>query len=614
MATLSSNHLISELQDQIKSSKQAFEDLSREKLFSEKVLDSLPGIFYVYDENGNLIRWNKNHETLTGYTAEELPHRKMLEWFSGEDQPRIATTAERVFEEGGKLSIEAHLIIKNNRRIPYYFTAVRMSLAGKRYLLGMGTDLTEIKKVESELLKSEVKYKAIFQNAVEGIYQSTVEGTFVDANPAMANLLGYTSVKDLKQHVKNIKDQLYVSKAVRKEFIRQLKANQKVSGFETQFFRKDGTKTWVSIYATLIQGQERTSRHIEGIVTDINEQKRLTTELLEREAFLEKENIRLRSNLKDRYKFCDIIGKSPVMQEVYETIIKASASDANVIIYGDSGTGKELVAQAIHQLSDRKALGFVPVHCSAIPENLLESELFGYKKGAFTGANLDKKGYLETANHGTLFLDEFGEISLNMQTKLLRVLEGKTYTPVGSTRPRKTDIRIVAATNKNLKQQVEQGLLREDLYYRIHIIPIYLPPLKERREDIPLLIEHFIKLYAKDSNQPALTGKMLDALLKYDWPGNVRELQNVLQRFTTLNTLDLPNQKDALRNEINLIESELSFEDNDYQSLVAEFEKSLFLAVLEKHRWQRQKAAASLGLPLRTFYRKMKSLGINRHQ
>ena len=610
MTAPKSDHLISDLQDQIKSSKQAFEDLNREKLFSEKVLDSLPGIFYVYDENGNLIRWNKNHETLTGYTAHELPQRKMLDWFSDEDQPRIATTAEKVFEIGGKQSIEAHLIIKNNKRIPYYFTAVRMSLEGKRYLLGMGTDLTEIKKVENELLKSEVKYRAIFQNAIEGIYQSTEDGSFVDANPAMANLLGYSSVKDLKHHVKDIRDQIYVSKAERRKFIQQLKANQKVAGFETQFFKKDRTKTWVSIYATLIQGEEGASRHIEGIVTDINEQKRLTTELLEREAFLEKENIRLRSNLKDRYKFCDIIGKSPVMQEVYETIIKASSSDANVIIYGDSGTGKELVAQAIHQLSDRKDLGFVPVHCSAIPENLLESELFGYKKGAFTGANLDKKGYLESADHGTLFLDEFGEISLNTQTKLLRVLEDKTYTPVGSTRPHKTDIRIVAATNKNLKQLVEQGLMREDLYYRIHIIPIYLPPLKERREDIPLLIEHFVKLYSKDNNQPALTGKMLDALLKYDWPGNVRELQNVLQRFTTLNTLVLPIQKDGLESDINPDDEELSMKDSDYQSQMSEFERSLFLAALEKHRWQRQKAAASLGLPIRTFFYKMKRLGI----
>jgi PAS domain S-box-containing protein len=614
MAPQTNKDLINDLKNKIKSNNQSFEALNREKLFSEKVLDSLPGIFYLYDENANLIRWNKNHETLTGYNASELSKRKMLEWFSGDDQILIAETAGKVFEEGKKLSVDAYLIIKNNKKIPYFFTAVRMTLEGKRYLLGMGTDLTEIKKIENELLKSEQKYKAIFQNAVEGIYQSTVSGKFIDANPAMANLLGWDSIEDLKLHVKDIKKQIYVSYKDRQEFIRQLKTNQKVAGFETQFYRKDGTKTWVSIFATLIQGDDETQKHIEGIVTDINEQKRITKELLEREASLKKENIRLRSNLKDRYKFCDIIGKSAIMQKVYETIIKASATDANVIIYGDSGTGKELVAQAIHQLSDRKDRAFVPVHCGAIPENLLESELFGYKKGAFTGADIDKKGFLEIAEGGTLFLDELGEISLNIQIKLLRVLEGKAYTPVGSTKAHNTNIRIVAATNKNLKQQVTLGLMREDLYYRIHIIPLYMPPLKDRREDIPLLIEHFIKLYAKDDSPPKLTGKNLEALLNYDWPGNVRELQNVLQRFTTLDTIVLPNQGAEPDKGMIPTKEKTTTKGRNYQILISEFEKSLFLASLENHRWHRQKAAASLGLPLRTFYRKMKSLGITRQQ
>ena len=612
MVTLNSNHLISELKNKIKSSKRALDDLNREKLFSEKVLDSLPGIFYLYDDKENLIRWNKNHETLTGYSSAELPQRRMLDWFEGEDRKRVDNAVKELFIKGGRSDVEAHLIVKDNRKIPYYFTGVRMKIDSQTYLLGMGTDLTDIKRVENKLTQSEEKYKAIFQNAIEGIFQSTEEGVFIDANPAMADLLGYLSIEDLKHHVKDIKNQVYVSKSARKEFIQQLKSNKKVAGFETQFYRKDGTKTWISIYATLIQDEEGSSTHIEGIVTDINEQKRVTKELMEREAQLEKENIRLWSNLKDRYKFCDIIGKSQVMQEVYETIIKASASEANVIIYGDSGTGKELVAQAVHQLSDRKDYSFVPVHCGAIPENLLESELFGYKKGAFTGAHLDKKGYLETANKGTLFLDELGEISLNMQIKLLRVLEGKTYTPVGSTTARNTNIRIVSATNKDLKQMVDQGVMREDLYYRIHIIPIYLPPLKERREDIPLLIEHFIKLYAKDKSQPILTGKTLDTLLNYDWPGNVRELQNVIHRFTTLNTIALPNNKTGIDNEVSPVDNGPSLEGRNYQSLISEFETSVFLSALEKNQWQRQKAASSLGLPLRTFYRKMKGLGIKR--
>jgi len=178
---------------------------------------------------------------------------------------------------------------------------------------------------------------------------------------------------------------------------------------------------------------------------------------------------------------------------LYELILKAAVTDANVIVYGESGTGKEMVAGAIHEMSDRKGKKFVPVHCGAIPENLMESEFFGYKKGAFTGANADKSGYFDIADGGTLFLDEMGEISLNMQVKLLRVLESKEYTPVGANQVKHSDVRIIAATNRNLREQIDKGLMREDFFYRIHILPINLPSLRKRREDIPLLVDYFIK-------------------------------------------------------------------------------------------------------------------------
>ena len=264
-------------------------------------------------------------------------------------------------------------------------------------------------------------------------------------------------------------------------------------GYEVEFLRKNGSRIWVSLHARPIMDNKGKLLLIEGIFFDITERKREADALREREEYLRKENIRLRSNIKDRYRFGDIVGKSTAMQDVYEMILKAAATVTNVIIYGESGTGKELVARAIYQFSDRKKKRFVPVNCGAIPEHLLESEFFGYKKGAFTGAANNKAGYLDLADDGVLFLDELGEIGPNLQVKLLRVLEGGGYTPVGGLEVRKPNLRIIAATNRNLQDYVARGIMREDFYYRIHIIPIHLPPLRERKEDIPLLIEHFMK-------------------------------------------------------------------------------------------------------------------------
>jgi PAS domain S-box-containing protein len=606
---------LAELQKEVEKNKRAFEELQQEQLFSEKVLDSLPGIFYLYDDHGNLIRWNKNHETLTGFSSEELPKRKMLEWFSEEDGRRVEEKVTNLFTTGVKDSLEADLKIKGGKQIPYYFTGILMTVEGKKYMLGMGIDLTEIKKVQDALCKSEEKYRAIFENAVEGIFQTTLDGRFISANPAMAHLLRYDTPDELIDAITDIKKQLYVSQESRDDFIRQITMKNIISGFEVQFYRKDSSTMWASIHARPVFDEHGNIIFIEGIIADMTEQKLATDELRQREEYLRKENIRLRHTIKDRYKFGEIIGKSAAMQEVYELILKAAATDANVIIYGESGTGKELVANAIHELCDRKEKKFVPVHCGAIPENLLESEFFGYKKGAFTGASSDKRGYLDLADGGTLFLDELGEISLNMQVKLLRVLEGKGFTPVGDNEVRKPDVRIIAATNRNLKQDVEKGLIREDFYYRIHIIPILLPPLRDRKEDIPLLIEHFMNIHGKGKPVPPLTGKMIDSLLNHRWPGNVRELQNVLYRYIALNKFDLAEQVDPEATKPTKIDDLLILQKgNTYVAVMTNFEEKLIHKALEQNQWHREKTAASLGLPVRTFFRKIKKYGLIRHQ
>jgi two-component system NtrC family response regulator len=247
-----------------------------------------------------------------------------------------------------------------------------------------------------------------------------------------------------------------------------------------------------------------------------------------------KENRRLRDEFESQYRFGNIIGKSKVMQSVFDTIRKVAQSPATVLIEGESGTGKELVARSIHVNSTRREKPFIAVNCSALAENLLESELFGHEKGAFTGAVAMKKGRFEISDQGTLFLDEIGELPQNLQVKLLRVLQEKTFERVGGVKPISVDIRVIAATNKNLKEEMEAGRFREDLYYRLNVVHIVLPPLTQRQEDIRLLVDHFINKFSKERNSEIkISGVDQETerlFMEYSWPGNIRELENVIER------------------------------------------------------------------------------------
>jgi transcriptional regulator with PAS, ATPase and Fis domain len=263
------------------------------------------------------------------------------------------------------------------------------------------------------------------------------------------------------------------------------------------------------------------------------------------------------------------------------------------------------VARAIHELSGRHDKEFVTVNCGAIPENLLESEFFGHKKGAFTGAYADKAGYLDIADGGTLFLDEVGELTLNMQVKLLRAIDGGDYTPVGSSKLKRSNFRVIAATNRGLMDMVKEGGMREDFYYRIHVIPITLPPLRERREDIPLLVDHFLSLYRPaDQKEKRIPAKMLDAMFSYPWPGNVRELQNVIRRYLSVGNWDFLNQGQGVR--------EGSGTDGfSLKGAVEDLEKTAVKKALEQARWNRTRAAQILGLSRRALFRKMQRLELS---
>ena len=474
-------------------------------------------------------------------------------------------------------------------------------------------------KLFDKVKQAEKRYRNIFENAVEGIFQVSHNGTIININPSFARTMGYESREDLIKNVKTVQTDLYVDPTQRQKFSQLLEENGVVNGFETEFYRKDRSRTWISLHARPVYDSTGKLDYVEGIITDITEQRRTRERLLESEKNLRHQNTLLRSNIKDRYKFSNIIGKSPAMQGIYELILNASTTDANVVIYGESGTGKELVARAIHDNSRRSDANFVAVNCGAIPQNLFESEFFGYKKGAFTGAVRDKGGFLFQADGGTLFLDEIGELDLNGQIKLLRALEGGGYIPLGGSKSEQPDVRIIAATNRDLQEQVKQGNMRKDFFYRIHIIPMALPPLKDRKEDIPLLIEHFMKKFSNSENDSPspLPLKTQNALFSYHWPGNIRELQNTIHRYITLRKLDfmetpIPTAKYPDEQPYNLPEAEINNEELDYKTSMEKFERKLFLHALEKHQWHRERAAASLGLPRRTFFRKLAKVGLNK--
>ncbi|MBU1169036.1 MAG: sigma-54-dependent Fis family transcriptional regulator [Proteobacteria bacterium] len=339
--------------------------------------------------------------------------------------------------------------------------------------------------------------------------------------------------------------------------------------------------------------------------TDITSRKQVEVNLLESSAQLQKENILLRSSMKERYRFGNIIGKCHVMQDMYESIVNAAETNANVVLYGESGTGKELVAREIHQMSSRKKHMFVAVNCGAIPENIIESEFFGYKKGAFTGAYTDKPGYLDFADGGTLFLDEVGEINLSMQVKLLRIIDSGDYIPLGSNASKKTNVRIIAATNSNLRELIKEGSIREDFFYRIHIIPIHLPPLRDRKEDIPLLIDHFMKMHG-DSNKD-VERILIDQFLDYDWPGNVRELQNVVHRYISMKKIDFSGSPRTKQNPLHIS----PMQGDQHLSIMLDlYEKEIIKKTLSKYQWHRGKAAEALGINRKTLFTKMMKHGV----
>ena len=430
--------------------------------------------------------------------------------------------------------------------------------------------------------------------------------TFAYASKGVEKLLGYT--KNELVDVKKLRQMIPAEDlVVNKRLLRRLTPENPHLTTVYRVNVADGRTKWVREEATGIFSKTGKLLFIDGFLVDITDQKL-------KEQALENENTELKSSLYDKNRLDNLIGQSLAMKELFDMILKAAKTHAPVVITGETGTGKELTSRAIHRFSPRKEKPFVVVNCGAISENLLESEFFGYKKGAFTGALSNRKGFLDAANKGTLFLDELGEISQNLQVKLLRVLDGEGYIPVGETKPRFSDFRLITATNSNLEALVRTGKMREDFYYRINTFRLRTPPLRDRKDDIILLANHFLAKFSQEDPAPLLSRNDRSILLEYSWPGNVRELQNTMYRYLVHGALELSAEPVVKRPEASseILPAEATAAGNQETatggiiSNIEKMERKMILDILEKNRWHIGNAARDLGFSRRTMQRRMK--------
>ena len=579
---------------------------------TQDIIHNIPTGLFTTDRQFRVLIWNPMMETLTGLAADAIIDQHLFDHFPELKKTPLAGIFSSPPETGHFLNLDNCPLFSresSHYKERYHNIKAKPLAPDDREIqcLCLLEETTSRYMTEHALRESERRLSTLMDNLPGMAYRilNDKHWTLEYVSRGSMDLLGFDSHYLQGNPSNRFSERVHPEdqEKVRKTIDQAVKNKT----FFELFYRlrtASNVYRWVWEQGTGVFDQNGTLVALEGYVNDFTTPKATELEL-------RRENERLRSGIKDRYRLGNMIGKSESMQSVYELVIKAAASDTNVIVYGDTGTGKELVAKAIHNLSDRKPYSFVPVNCGAMSETLLESEFFGHTKGAFTGANKNKDGYLDVADKGTLFLDELGEISLPLQVKLLRVLDGKGFSPVGSTRVKKPDIKIVAATNRNLKKEVQQGKIRQDFFYRIHVLPIYLPPLRERKEDIPLLIDYFLDLFHKQGKKASIPSAVREMMLNYQWPGNVSQLQNTILRYITLKRIDFIEQDPSNEPVSEIIPDVDSCGPKPLRAMMDECEKKIILNVLNDNQWQRAKVAKILGVDRKTLFSKMKRHQLN---
>ena len=563
--------------------------MNYQKALFEKVVEAADSLIVILDPLGNIEFVNQKAQEVTGHKAKEVLGKKWIELFVGsEHQSDFQSFLESLLRESPvPRRVEYAIVSKEGKKIPIAWdrTLIRDQQGKTEALLCIGHDLTAAKTLGEERYRTET----ILDSIADGVFTVDQDLRITSFNRAAAQITGFTKQEAIGQYCREIfRSRACIDNCPLKE---SMETEREIVDLEVDIITKQNEEIPVSVSVAVLKDEGGNPIGGVEVFRDLS-------------AIME-----LKKKLEEKYAFQDIISKSKTFLEIFEILPDIAESDATVLIMGESGTGKELFATAIHNLSPRRERPFVKVNCGALPEALLESELFGYKRGAFTDARQDKPGRFKLAEGGSIFLDEIGDISQGTQVKMLRVLEMREYEPLGGIRTEKANVRIISATNRDLWSRVQSGEFREDFYYRLNVVTIDIPPLRERPEDIPLLIDHFLGRFNKIKGRriAGFTYPALEILLNYDYPGNVRELQNIIEhsfilcKTTHISPESLPTY---------LRRKTRPKKEGKGPTAVDEFERELILDTLGKHEGKVKEAAEELGMHRSTLWRKVKKLKI----
>ncbi|HVI08409.1 MAG TPA: sigma 54-interacting transcriptional regulator [Candidatus Binatia bacterium] len=597
------------------------------RLFRTLVDHSSDAIEVVDPDTMRFLDLNEKAFSGLGYTREELLGMSVFD-INPVATPKSVAAVRQQIEEHGFVLLETTHQRKDGSTFPVEISIRKVSLE-RDYLVSVVRDLSERQESEARLKASERRYHALHHSSPVGVcWVETATGRFLGVNTKFCEITGRSERELLQSDFRSITHPDDVAVSARK--VESLVEGAREYRLEKRYVRPDGSVRWVSLSVVAMwQEGEKPDWHM-AIVQDVTDHRlteearaqaeqelrrtveqlqTVSEELRQAKEKLAEEKLYLEEAIDTELGFGEIIGRSDAMKEVMAKVAKVAPSDATVLLLGETGTGKELVARALHRMSGRKNNSFIKMNCAAIPSGLLESELFGHERGAFTGAVASKLGRLELADKGTLFLDEIGEIPLNLQPKLLRVLQDMEFERLGGTQTLRVDFRLLAATNRELLQSVKAYEFRSDLFYRLNVFPIHIPPLRERRQDIRPLVEHFVRHFAVRMKKSisSVPSKTMEMLVRWEWPGNIRELENFIERSVILtpgSVLQCPDlEKTAQEGEPVEIR----------QLSLRERERERITQVLRECRGRLggpEGAAARLGLKRTTLQSKLDQMGI----
>jgi formate hydrogenlyase transcriptional activator len=578
----------------------------RLRAFIEAVKDYA---IFMLDPAGNVITWNEGAERIKGYKREEIIGQHLSRFYPPEDvqsgkptkELKAATETGRAEDEGWRLRKDGTKFWANT-----VITAIRDNNGQLLGFIKVTRDFTERNRMEEAMRVSEERFRSLFELSPDAIVTSAPDGTIHEINARVEDFFGYTRGELIGQSIDVLVPERFRHShpGHRDRYTSHSLVRPMGAGLELYARRKDGSEFPVDIMLAPMETPQ--GPLILSTIRDTTARKEAERALLraeEEKRYLEEE---LRNN------FEEIVGDNDGLKHALKQVETVAPTDATVLVLGETGTGKELFARAVHHLSRRANRTFVKLNCAAIPSGLLESELFGHEKGAFTGAVTQKTGRLELAHQGTLFLDEVGDIPLELQPKLLRALQEKEFERLGSTRTITVDARLVAATNRDLEKMVAEGQFRRDLYYRLKVFPVRIPSLRERRDDIPLLVRYFVHMHARrmDKRIETIPEDLMQALTRWDWPGNVRELENFIERAVILTS------GRALHAPLAELQTAPKTDGGEsHAETLEQSEREHILRVLREAKGMiggPNGAAERLGLKRTTLNSKMKKLGISR--